>query len=332
MTGTSGTLTGSQGISVSFDNSESVEFYGGAGNDTMISAGGDDLFWDGGGNNLVNSGDGSDNISLYYGQNVVDAGGGNDFVSYRPGQAQTLSGGAGDDTLTIVSEGGVLIDLRDPTAINDGYGSVIDDFENVMVGFSYYEADAVMLGDGADYVYAGYGRDSVSGGGGNDIMYGKNDADKLIGQSGTDEIRGGKDADRLRGGDDGDQVFGGTGSDWLSGGSGDDQLIGGADADVFKFNAESFGSVDHVEDFASGLDRLRIDSVLIGDALPRGSVSDDQLAFDTAVGPGGQFVLIDESAGSVLYWDANGSGAGQQTALLVLQASANLVASDIWIS
>ena len=46
MTGTSGTLTGSLGMSASFDNTENVEFYGGYYNDTMISAGGDDFFND----------------------------------------------------------------------------------------------------------------------------------------------------------------------------------------------------------------------------------------------------------------------------------------------
>ena len=331
MTGTSGTLTSSQGISASFDNFESVEFHGGSGNDTMISAGGDDVFYGGGGDNLVDSGDGNDYVTLGFGRNEVDAGGGDDYVVYNTGQAATLSGGAGDDTLLIFSLSAGLLDLRDPTAGTDRFGSVIDGFENFIVYLSVYD-DAVLLGDTADYVSASFGLDSVWGGGGNDTMLGAGGADRLIGQSGADLILGGGRADLLRGGDDGDRLFGGPGSDWLSGGAGDDQLRGGADADVFKFNARSLGSVDQVRDFASGLDRLVIDTLLISDALLPGQLTDDQLAFGTAVGPDGQFVLIDETTGRVLYWDADGSGAGQQTALLILKTSADLLASDIWIS
>jgi Ca2+-binding RTX toxin-like protein len=89
-------------------------------------------------------------------------------------------------------------------------------------------------GSGNDRVIAGTASITINGGDGNDVLLG-NRAD--------------------------DNLNGGDGNDWLNGGRGADQLDGGLGRDTFTFSArDSLRRADEIGDFATGEDRIRLDS------------------------------------------------------------------------
>jgi Ca2+-binding RTX toxin-like protein len=85
------------------------------------------------------------------------------------------------------------------------------------------------------------GNDSLNGGGGEDYVYGN---------AGDDSLRGGGDSDLIRAGE---------GNDRVDGGGGDDGLYGGDGADVFVVS----GGSDLLQDFESGIDRIKVASATI---------------------------------------------------------------------
>jgi len=77
-----------------------VEFYGGAGNDTLRGGDGDDLLDGGSGNDNLDGGDGDDLLRGRHGDDNLSGGPGDDVLYGDPGRGQdTLSGDDGDDTL-----------------------------------------------------------------------------------------------------------------------------------------------------------------------------------------------------------------------------------------
>ncbi|WP_135468734.1 carbohydrate-binding domain-containing protein [Crenalkalicoccus roseus] len=102
-------------------------------------------------------------------------------------------------------------------------------------------------------ITAGTVIENAEGGDGNDTIIGNDAGNRLRGWRGDDLIEG-------HGGDD--TLHGGAGNDTLRGGTGNDVLIGGPGADLFVF-ALGDGQ-DWIEDFTSGLDRIRIEGVTSG--------------------------------------------------------------------
>jgi Ca2+-binding RTX toxin-like protein len=166
--------------------------------------------------------------------------------------------------------------------------------------------DGAVLGHGSDW-FRGYDGD-----------------DTCAGMGGHDEIWGDGGNDLLNGG---------AGRDGLHGGQGLDTMTGGAGADRFVFRlASSFGDV--ISDFASGVDSIRVHSRAVADLLPLGAVDAAHFHVDVADGTGAQFVwdTQDPSGNGMLYFDADGSGAGAAVLVAVLTGLPELTGSDLVIS
>lgn len=174
------------------------------------------------------------------GQDVLDGGAGADNLLGENG-SDVLKGGAGNDFL----DGG-----RHKDTLNGDRGN-----------------DHLMGGDGADLLDGGRGNDTLEGGRGGDTLKGGAGHDILyatdFGGEGRNVLFGGRGNDHLFGGDKNDVLRGGTGDDILAGGQGWDLLVGGESADVFRFNASYFGSLDLVSDFNVDEDEIHLDSLLL---------------------------------------------------------------------
>ncbi len=180
-----GTTAGTGGDTLA--NVENVD--GGAGNDTLIGNGDD---------NVLDGGDGDDTLYGLGGDDRLIGGNGNDTLNGNTGN-DTLNGGAGDDTL----DGG----LGDDT-LNGGGGT-----------------DTLDGGLGNDTLNGGSGTDTLNGGLGDDTLNGGGGADTLDGGLGDDTLNGENGADTLNGGFGDDTLDGGLGDDTIDGGFGDDTIM-----------------------------------------------------------------------------------------------------------
>ena len=230
---------------------------------------------------------------------------GNNSLSGDSG-ADSLYGGAGNDTL----DGGTGADTAYLGAGNDRYS------DTTQTGIN--GVDKVYGGTGNDHISAGGGNDSLRGGTGADSLFGESGSDVLFGEDGNDRLEGGDDMDRLFGGTGADRLYGqagndtlngSTGADLLSGGSGRDSMTGGSDADTFLFIRGD--GVDHITDFALGIDVLRLNDNLWGSGLTR-----NQVVSQFAAVVGGN-VVFDFGSGNKLVLDGITSTAGLSADLVL---------------
>lgn len=117
--------------------------------------------------------------------------------------------------------------------------------------------DSIVGGGGIDWIYAGVGDDSAYGGAGQDV---------IMGDAGDDKLYGEARLDRLYGEDGNDTLWGGDDFDILAGGAGADVLYGGAGADYFDFFnffevGLAPGTIDRIEDFEDGIDKIRLNGM-----------------------------------------------------------------------
>ncbi|QEY62028.1 heme peroxidase [Metapseudomonas lalkuanensis] len=149
-------------------------FTGGAGNDTLIGAAGDDV---------MNGGAGNDTLS---------GGAGNDILNGGTG-ADSMSGGTGNDTFYVdnvldsVNEAaGAGVDMVRTTLASYNLGANVENL--AYIGSSNFTA----VGNGLANVIAGaVGNDTLSGGGGDDTLVGVDGNDVLNGNTGADRMVGG---------------------------------------------------------------------------------------------------------------------------------------------
>ena len=323
-----GSAVGSGEMQLDFAGFERLYFVGQSGADTITGGALDDTIYGGRGANLLQGGAGDDRMAFGYG-----------------GQ-QTLDGGADDDLL-------IVYDATMPVYfIVDGVGSVDDGQLSVITGFERYEIEGSTLGDvvrtadGDDLVLGFKGNDVLSGAAGNDSLVGAGGHDEMWGEEGADTLSGGNHDDTLYGGDGNDKLIDGAGDDNLRAGDGDDVLVigfgsdyvfGDAGADVFRFRElPDPGRIeDRIGDFLSGTDRLVFHQDILLGSPEVGRTSPAEFSIGTQVGTGGQFLYIVSGSSGILYWDGNGTDAGMEQVLVVLQldsATATVAAGDIFIT
>ena len=319
----------------------------GAGNDTLYGGTGNDQLYAGADSDYVNGGTGDDRIDGGAGVDLIDytAAGSALYIDLRVA-TQTATGGLGTDVITLIENvnGGAFAD----TLI--GNAGI-----NTLYGFS--GTDSLVLLEGDDFGYGGAGDDYLAGRDGNDSLFGDdnndvidggNGIDTLRGNAGDDYIIGGADNDTIYGGDgagnvgdigdrwlggDGgnDTIFGNLGTDRLSGGAGNDFLTGGegfdymtgeAGIDTFIYNALSEGSIsEQIGDWQGGVDKLQIDASAFGGGLAAGALAANRLVNGTVANQAfGQFLY--NSGNGVVYWDADGTGAGAAVAFTRLFTTA----------
>ncbi len=250
----------------------------------------------------------------------------------------TLTGGAGIDTFNVtgtdsitdlgkggadilkVSAGGIA-----NASINEAWTASSDSINNGTVNIN-----TAGLGVNLSAVTKGTSGYKITDTGG---------AAKLIGSALDDLIIGGTGKDTLIGGLGKDILKGATGNDLLIGGLGNDTLTGGTGNDFFVFNTKpnNKNNVDMITDFASGKDHLQFSKAIFaglhsvtgaGTAIK----ASEFISSPTAThGTTANSHLIYNSTSGVLYYDADGNGAGAAVKVAILGTHPALVASDILI-
>ena len=224
-------------------------------------------------------------------------------LDVTPAQNGTDTGGSGDDTL----DGGAGNDTVSGGAGND-----------TLLGGA--GKDSINGGTGNDSIDGGLGKDSIAGGKGNDWIDGGADKDTIDGGAGNDTIFGGAGNDSLKGGKGNDELHGGTGKDTLDGGAG---------ADKFVFDtALSSSNADLIKGFKHGTDKIVLDADIF--AAIGGSLSAAEFRKNSSgnAQDSSDRIIYETDTGK-LYYDANGSGAGQKVLIAVLDPNiSNLSRGD----
>jgi Ca2+-binding RTX toxin-like protein len=152
--------------------------------------------------------------------------------------------------------------------------------------------------------------------------------DSMVGNLADNTFRGGKGADRLNGMQGKDVLVGGPGKDILRGGDGTDMF-------VFDTRPNNSSNVDKIMDF-----RVTDDSVYLENAvfkalgkgssakphkLPKGYLTIGDKAKDA-----NDYVVYDPKKG-VLFYDADGSGAGEAVRIATLSKSLKISVADLFV-
>ena len=199
---------------------------------------------------------------------------------------------------------------------------------------------------GADVIWGGSGENRLDGGRGSDTLdysalgmtlditlRGATFSRVVIGADTIDRFRnfenviGGASDDRIIGDAAANRLQGRSGGDLLDGGLGSDTLTGGIMGDLFVFStAASSANRDEITDFRSGTDTIALKASVFA-----------------ALGPtldGGEFIaaaaaqeaddrLIWDAASRILFYDADGNGAGLAQAICRLNPAATLAFTDL---
>lgn len=206
---------------------------GGSGNDTIISAGND---------NVINGGAGIDTVSYAGRANPLTIALDGTATSGESGETDTL----GTDLENVIGGTGADSILGNSSA-NNLYGGAGNDTIQGMDG-----NDVLTGSTGNDVFFGGLGNDAIYGNDGNDTVDGGNGADVIYGQAGLDDIFGGAGRDRIFAGDGDDRIKGGSGNDTMDGGAGADKMYGdtgndsmaGADGDDYMLGGSGTDSMN----------------------------------------------------------------------------------------
>lgn len=294
------------------------------------------------------------------GDNILDGAGGTD----------SMAGGLGDDLYIVDREGDAVMERpgEGSDEVRTGLETYMLAAEvealtgtsgsgQALTGNALDNRVAGSIGD--DVIDGGLGADSMAGGWGDDIYHVDHVDDDVVeaGHRGDDMIFSsvgytlvgrhvetlvltGEDdvdafgnalANRLVGNGGDNRMSGGGGTDLLDGGRGADRLTGGAGADIFRFSASiEFGEIDEITDFNVADDMIALSAGVFGAAGSVGMLSADALVIGAAAVDGDDRIIYNASVG-MLYYDADGSGAGEAIAFARLVAGLALTAADFAI-
>jgi serralysin len=225
-------------------------------------------------------------------------------------------------------------------------------------------------GSGNDTIVGNSANNTLNGGPGNDFLGGGAGNDVFIVSSGTDTIDGGAGfdsidygsqssgvtanlanlprvlnveglngtsfADRLTGNSAANRFDGRAGNDTLAGGGGNDILVGGAGNDSFDFlSAPGSANADRITDFASRIDKIRLDDAAHARIGTLGNFSTTDARFWAAPGAlkghdATDRVVYNTSTGS-LYYDADGSGGGAAQLIVTLDGHPAIAPTDVTV-
>jgi Ca2+-binding RTX toxin-like protein len=320
---------------------------GGAGADTLAGGAGNDLYRADRGDVVIEAdGEGQDTVAASWtfslAGTAVEAltltgtarldGTGNELNNLLAGNAEanrlmgeggddSLNGGAGEDTLrggggadTLL--GGDGIDRLEGGAGNDAY--IVADGDLVVEA-----ADA-----GIDLVMASVSVTLVNNV--ENLTLTSNTAIDGTGNTLANVIRGNGGANLLQGMAGDDSLDGGNGNDTLVGGAGADTLSGGFGNDSFRFAVPREGG-DVIADY-----RVAADTIEIAAGFAAGLTAGMNLvtaglyaanAAGTATGAFGQFVFDTDDL--LLFWDADGTGAGARQLIAALPGVVGFVGTEI---
>lgn len=319
---------------------DSTSDSGGAGHNTLYGFGGDDSLQAFSTTDTLYGGAGNDNYFLYGANETASEqmvsgtdDGGTDTIFV--GANWTL--GAGFENLSLLGVGNF-------NGTGNGLTNIIigNSGNNVLDGQA--GADTMQGGLGDDFYYVDSQGDvcDESGGGGTDQVYASvsyalvSGIENLnlmgagntlgIGNSGNNIIIGNGGANSLTGNDGNDTLNGGAGTDSLTGGLGNDTLTGGTSVDKFIFSAAALNGLDHIADFSLNFDKLVFSHNDYAFAANHVLTASEFTYGTTAVGTSAQFIY--DNVSHTLYYDSNGTGAGNMTALAIFDNNVKITTAD----
>ena len=296
----------------------------------------------------------ADRLTGDAGDNVLDGGAGSD----------TLTGGDGSDTYYVdAALPLVSTPLTAPDVVVETNAAPAGGFDTVMLrsvsAYGYtlganIESGRLLMATAADLrgngldnlLFAGAGNNILNGDAGVDTVSYRHATAGVVasldttgpqatGGSGTDtlffveNLAGSLHADTLKGNATANTLDGDDGDDVLNGRGGSDLLIGGAGGDRFVFDAALDGSLDTLQDFASGADRIFLDDAVFA-GLGLGPLTAGQLRLGPVAVTAEDRLIYDQATGA-LSFDADGNGAGGQVQFAVLMGLPSLAAADFLV-
>ena len=117
----------------------------------------------------------------------------------------------------------------------------------------------------------------------------------------------------------------------MKGGVGNDTLTGGSDADAFLFDTalNALMNVDDINDFEVGIDKIGLENSIFTKLAAIGTLSADFFHIGASAADLKDFIIYDDATGA-LYYDSNGSAAGQQVQFAHLDPGLTLTQTDFF--
>jgi Ca2+-binding RTX toxin-like protein len=312
------------------------------GNDTLTGRGGDDIIWSNDGSSRVSGGAGNDTVVA---GDIATEVGHYHIPEGLGGVEINLAGGFIDETnlqTGTVAANTASVDRDTLTGIENMVGT---GFGDRLIGDA--GANVIAAGAGNDFVHGGGGVDTIDYsdargcitldlGAGTATMAGSGAPNKSIyvpdeetgapvelvlvaddKYSSTDRLISIENAvgsslrDVLVGSDAANRLDGGDGADRLNGGGGEDRLIGGEGRDAFLFDSALDGGLDTILDFAAADDTMRLDRTVFDAIAADGALALSAFREGTEAADANDRIIYDQASGRIWY-DADGSGAGEQ--------------------
>jgi Ca2+-binding RTX toxin-like protein len=291
-----GIVNGTEGIDTLFGHDAvGDEINGHSGDDTLYGLGG------------------SDQINGATGNDIADCGRGDDFA-YGGVDNDTLAGGLGDDELYGELGNDTLRGGSGADILDGGTGTAdMADYLTVTSGGVTAALDGSLLGIGEAAGDTFSGVERLRGTNFDDTLCGDGAANIIWGMTGVDNLQGLAGADRL------------------IGGLGIDTLTGGTQADRFEFAAlTEIGDI--ITDFTAVDDTIVVTGAAFGGGLVAGTLGAALFQSSaTNVAANATIRFIFENDVKILWFDADGNGAGAAVMVADLQASATMTNADVLI-
>jgi len=271
------------------------EMQGEGGNDFMLGGDGNDGMHGGAGNDFLSGGDGNDILAWGAGNDTLLAGTGDDHLQVWATEGADdvfISGGDGKDSLDVVGTGPVTINLAEGFMTTTVQGAAVSiSLQSIEDVNVFSDSSAHVTGSSAD-----------------NFIFTTNGDDTLNGREGNDFLFAGPGEDTY--------VF-----DAAPGEANADRII------IENYRAEVDGFDER--------DTIALDNDVMAALGAEGDFSAEDERFYAAAGATGgaeedDRVIYDSEAGR-LYYDADGSGAGEAQLIATVGIYGDLVASDFTV-
>ncbi|NIX75450.1 calcium-binding protein [Microvirga terricola] len=317
----------------------------------VVTTGDDKLI----GNGVANELSGGD------GKDTLEGGGGDDILN-GGAHDDRLDGGSGFDTVVFRDLGvGVVANMANPADAANTTGA--DRYINVeaLRGTAYADK---FTGDGIGNLLSGLaGNDTLDGGEGADQLIGGLGNDTYIidttdtvvelASQGTDTViasisytlganlenltAGGAGAIQLTGNTFGNVIVGNGAANVIRGGLGNDTLTGGAAKDIFVFDTKpnKKTNFDTITDFNVKDDTIWLDNAAFtklgkGTLAKPGELNKAFFTIGDKAKDGNDYLIYSKKTG-VLYYDADGSGAGKAVEIAQLKKGLKMTYADFFV-
>lgn len=237
-----------------------------------------------------------------------------------------MDGGAGNDTYVVNDRHDVVIE-----AAGGGTDRIVSSISLGLGAPGLFAVENLTLTGAADLAGAGNALANVIvGNAGNNRIAGFDGDDTLFGRAGSDLLNRGKGNDHVLGGLGDDVLIGSSGNDTLDGQQGADTISTGSGADRVVFSTPlGAGNVDHVVDFAPGIDSFRLSSAVFT-GLAAGTLAAGAFVIGATAADADDRIVYDNTSGA-LSFDVDGIGGTAQVQFATLATGLALTNNDFVI-